>query len=224
MLSTFTLHRGTCFVAHSRRDAQWLSTKFPEAKVQFYPHPLYDHFPPSDNALPRRSKLELLFFGLVRPYKGLDVLASTMEELKGLDVFLTVAGEWWTKDLSLRDRLLATGQVEILDSYAPPSTVARLFTRADVVVLPYREATGSGVLSIAYHYAKPVIATRTGGFPDVVTDGVSGRLVPPGDPKALASAVREFLKAPPPGTPEGVRETAVQMTWAGLADCVVDIR
>jgi len=95
-----------------------------------------------------------------------------------------------------------------------------LFSRAYVLVLPYKNATASGIVSLAYHYGKPVIASRVGGLPDVVADGSSGRLVSPGDPQALASAIREFLNEPPASV-AGVEAMKRRMTWDGLASCVL---
>ena len=210
----------SAFIAQSSEDATTLRKLTPSAEVSVYPHPVFNQFPAPQKTLPRRARLELLFFGFVRPYKGLDVLVEAMELLKAEDVFLTVAGEWWSKDAELRGAIARAGRIELIDRYIPEADAADLFCRADVVVLPYRSATASGIVSLSYHYGKPVIASRVGGLPDVVDDGASGRLVPPGDPDALAAAIRGFLGAPP-ASAAGIEAVKRRMTWEGLASCVL---
>jgi glycosyltransferase involved in cell wall biosynthesis len=144
------------------------------------------------------KKKVLLFFGFVRPYKGLDVLLEAMPKIIAKhDVLLLVVGEFW-KD---KGRYLQQIQdlnieqcVRIHDEYVPNEAVGRYFAAADLVVQPYRSATGSGISQLAYGFGKPVVATRVGNLDEVVEDGVSGRLVPPGDAKALAAAVNESLE------------------------------
>lgn len=214
------LRLGSAFVVQSSASADELRTVVPGARVEMCPHPVFQDIPPATRPLPRRARIELLFFGLVRSYKGLDVLADAMSRLGDEDVFLTVAGEWWMKDDALRERLLASGRVEILDRYIPLDEAAALFERADAVVLPYREASGSGVIPFAYRLGRPVIASRAGGLPDAVEDGVSGMLVPVGDAAALAAAVRR-LPAEGPALREGVRAVSLKMGWDGLVEKVL---
>ena len=216
-LTRWVLKSGDAFVTQSQSEADVLLKLLPGACVQVYPHPVFTQYPEAQCKMPRRAGLELLFFGLARPYKGLDVLLGAMRLLKGEDVFLTVAGEWWMKNDALRRELAACGNVEIVDRYIPFAETGDYFQRADVVVLPYRTVTGTGVVPLAYRYGKPVVATRVGGLPEVVEDGVSGRLADSGDPQALAAALREFR--PGHGLPaSGVARVASRMTWAGLCD------
>jgi glycosyltransferase involved in cell wall biosynthesis len=145
--------------------------------------------------------------------------------LKKEDVFLTVAGEWWRKDTILQELLdneFLKNRVEIIDRYVSEQEAAEYFSRADIVVLPYRSATGTGVIPLAYYYGKPVIATKVGGLPDVVDDGISGRLVQPEDPYALAEVIREFLHASPAVMQEGVKRAAESMTWESLSKRILD--
>lgn len=113
------------------------------------------------------------------------------------------------------------GKIEVVDRFITEGEAATFFDRADAIVLPYRHATGSGVIPLAYHYGKPVITTTVGGLPEVVVDGVSGRLVRPEDPYALAKVLQEFLLRNPASMHEGVRKTAESMTWEGLAECIL---
>lgn len=207
------------FVAHSKADAEAIARAFPAARVSVCPNPLPTSAPPPARILPRRARIEILFFGLVRPYKGLDVLAEAMERLGDADVFLTVAGEWWIRDTPLRARLEKLARVELIDRYVSDTEAADLLGRADAVVLPYRQASGTAVAPLAYRYGKPVIASRVGGLADMVAEGVSGFLVPPGDPAALAEAIRRL-----PGSfaPETVHAEGTRLlrTFDDLAPAV----
>ena len=118
----------------------------------------------------RSARLELLFFGIIRPYKGLDVLLEALALLRERDVHLTVAGEVWGKS-SPASRVYGlglAGRVEMLLQYVDAQQAAELFHRADVVVLPYRRASSSGVLALAYRYGRPVLVTAVGGLPEAV--------------------------------------------------------
>lgn len=216
-VAKWALRAGDAFVVQSMDEAQVLQRLLPGVRPRVCPHPVFTQYPDARRELPRRAGLELLFFGLVRPYKGIDVLAKAMRLLKDEDVFLTVAGEWWMKDAPLRKAWSACGNVEVVDRYIPFAEAGDYFRRADVVVLPYREVTGTGVVPLAYRYGKPVVASRIGGLSEVVDEGVSGRLVAPGDPEALAAAIRSFRDREV-SWGQGIGRVAARMTWAGLCD------
>ncbi|MFC0036927.1 glycosyltransferase [Actinomadura rayongensis] len=146
----------------------------------------------------------LLFFGIVRPYKGLDVLLRALASGPA-DVALTVAGEFWgglddTRAL-IRD-LGLDGRVELRPRYVPAAQVPELFDAADALVLPYRTATASQNVWMAHEHGVPVIATRVGGFPGQVRDGVDGLLCDPDDVPSLTAALTRFYT---PGEPERLR-------------------
>jgi glycosyltransferase involved in cell wall biosynthesis len=224
-LTKWIFRNGSCFVVHAKEEASNLNTLIPNARISIHSHPIYNQFPHAKGRLPRRSKLELLFYGFVRSYKGLPVLVEAMHLLKGEDVFLTVAGEWWEDDWALRKRIEdkdLKDKIEVIDRYVTEKETAEFFCRADVVVLPYRSASGTGVIALAYHYRKPVIATIVGGLPDVVDDGVSGRLVKPEDPYAMAEVIREFLHKPSTNMRKGIAKVSSHMTWDSLAKCIIN--
>jgi glycosyltransferase involved in cell wall biosynthesis len=224
-LTRLVLSQCSTFLVHTKSEETKLKALVPKARIAVHPHPIFHQFPPAKKSLPRRSQLELLFFGFVRPYKGLDVLLKAMNLLKKEDVFLTIAGEWWGKTQLLRelmDNEILKDKVEIIDRYVSEQEAAEYFSRADIVILPYRSATGTGVIPLAYYYGKPVIATKVGGFPDVVEDGISGRLVQPEDPYALAEVIREFLHTSPAKMQEGVKRAAESMTWESLSKHILD--
>ncbi len=148
---------------------------------------------------PRPAHRRLLFFGIVRPYKGLDVLIQALAQATPA-VALTVAGEIWEGRDGLL-RLIAdlglTGRVTLAEGYVPAADIAALFATADALVLPYRSATASQNPLLAFQYGVPVIATRAGSIPASVTDGVNGLLCTPGDAADLARAIGQLYQ---PGT------------------------
>jgi glycosyltransferase involved in cell wall biosynthesis len=224
-LTRLILSQGNAFLVHAKEEADRLKSIVKGARIVMHPHPIFCQFPRPVRRLPRRSRLELLFFGFVRPYKGLDVLLKAMHFLKEEDVFLTIAGEWWSKNPLLKelaDNEYLKNKVEIIDRYVSEQETAEYFSRADIVILPYRSATGTGIIPLAYYYGKPVIATKVGGFTDVVEDNISGRLVKPEDPYALAGAIREFLNTSPAHMQEGVRRVSASMTWESLSKHILD--
>jgi glycosyltransferase involved in cell wall biosynthesis len=135
-----------------------------------------------------------LFFGRIQAYKGLRYLLDAGDILHGRGhIFrLVVAGTG--SDLEhYRTRIASTAWVELIDRYISAAEVPDLFRRAMGVVLPYTDATQSGVSAMAFAFARPVIATSVGDVPDVVIDGQTGLIVPPRDGKALADAMEKLL-------------------------------
>ena len=206
-LARLALRGGTRFVVQSPEERDRLVALVPGADVAVVPHPVYDMF--ADKRLPKedaRRKLELpldapvlLFFGIVREYKGLsDVLAALPEIQARLEnVILVVAGEFWEDKrpyLDAIERLKIGGSVIIDDRYIPNEEVALYFSAADVVVAPYRRVTGSGALQMARGLGVPIITTdvcQRGA--QAAIDETVGIVVPAGDPKSLAKAVVRFF-------------------------------
>ncbi|MDQ4075541.1 MAG: glycosyltransferase family 4 protein [Chloroflexota bacterium] len=185
-------------ICHAESDVQELRTLLPEKPITRVMLPSYQALaeltPPVKRA--KRGKPHLLFFGFVRPYKGVDLLLEAMPKVLAAlpDAYLTVAGEWWDAagdpeaqlDPALRN------SVEIVNRYLPNEEMAALFHAADVVVLPYRSATQSAVVQLAYGFGVPVITTAIGGLPEAVAHEESGFVVPPHDPEALADAIIRY--------------------------------
>jgi glycosyltransferase involved in cell wall biosynthesis len=224
VLTRRVLKHGARFVVHTREDEANLKRLLPGSEVSVHPHPIYDQFPQPQKTLPKRRGLELLFYGFVRPYKGLDTLIEAMGRLKGEDIQLTVAGEFWEGEEDTRARIKELGiedQVEIRAGYHSDQESADLFARSDVVVLPYHSATGSGVVPLAYHYEKPVIVTRVGGLPDVVQEGRTGLLVEPGNCEALAGAIKSMNRSRAEAMVPGIQELKRSLTWESLVSSFI---
>ena len=149
----------------------------------------------------------LLFFGMVRPYKGLDVLLQALAQASPA-VALTVAGEIWDGRDGLAQLIASLGladRVTLAEGYVAAADIPALFATADALVLPYRSATASQNPLLAFQYGVPVIATRAGSIAATVTDGVNGLLCTPGDAADLARAISQLYQ---PGTLARLRQGA----------------
>jgi glycosyltransferase involved in cell wall biosynthesis len=145
----------------------------------------------------------VLFFGNVRAYKGLEDLVTALPIIRRtVPATLVVAGRFFQSEERLRGLARDLGvsdAVRIFSSYVPANEVSGLFDAADVVALPYRSASQSGIVAQAALYGKPVVATEVGGLPEAI-DG-RGIVVPPAQPEALAHGLIRALTDPPPAPP-----------------------
>ncbi|PIT85795.1 hypothetical protein COU36_01250, partial [Candidatus Micrarchaeota archaeon CG10_big_fil_rev_8_21_14_0_10_59_7] len=139
-----------------------------------------------------REEDDVLFFGRIKRYKGLQYLAEAAPAIRkavpGSRVIVAGKGD------ALDARALEAQGVTVRNEFVDDGDVAALFQKSAVVVLPYTDATQSAVALIAFAFGKPVVATRVGGLPEVVKDGKTGILVPPRDSAALSQAVIKLLK------------------------------
>ena len=136
-----------------------------------------------------------LFFGRIEAYKGLEFFleAGTLLAQRGYEPRLIVAGTGSDLDLH-RARISRMPWVELVDRRIDADEIPHLFARSSAVVLPYTDATQSGVAAMAFGFGRPVISTNVGGLPDVVCDGYNGLLVPPKDAEALAGAMAQLIE------------------------------
>lgn len=161
---------------------------------KFVVAPLGEYPAPPTPPPPSESRT-ILFFGRIRPYKGLGVLADAAQLLRneGQDFRLVIAG---AGDLDpYRSRLEAVG-AEIHNQFIEPDDISALFSNCRCVVLPYLSATQSGVIPQAYAHRRPVIATRVGALPEAVIDQQTGILVAPENPHQLGEAIKTMLASP----------------------------
>lgn len=221
---------GACddFVVMSKSVGEEIR-QFSRGAVRFAPHPIYDIYGDAMDKNEARSQLGLpetapvvLFFGLIRPYKGLDLLLEALAGAAG--VHALVAGECYENWAVYQQIIDAQGLGDRVHShleFIPNEQVRLYFSAADLVVQPYRTATQSGISQIAYHFDKPMIVTRVGGLPEIVTEGVSGYVVAP-EPGAIAGAMRDFFEN---GRSEmmtaGVREEKKRFSWEYLVEQVL---
>src|SRR5439155_15026587 len=163
-----------------------------------------------------------LFFGYVRRYKGLDTLLAAWPRVRALrPATLVVAGESYEDPAPyhrLAEAAAGPRSVRMIERYVPDAEVEALFKAADVVVLPYRSATQSGVTQVAYALGLPVITTDVGGLAETVVPGRTGLVVPPEDPGALAAAIVEYFERDLSARlRDGVAELKRAHSWETLA-------
>lgn len=223
------------FIVQSKTVLKDLLDFRPDAVYREVPHPVYDIFPLPVNKADARKRLKIpegkviLFFGYIRSYKGLRILIEAMPSiLKRISVRLLVCGEFYEdreETFSLLRKLGMEDRVTVCDRFIPNEAVADYFCASDAVVLPYLSATQSGIAQVAYHYDKPVIATAVGGLPEVVRDGITGYIVPAGDPAALTDAVVRFYERGKESEfVRNVREEKKKYSWERMAKTIENFK
>jgi glycosyltransferase involved in cell wall biosynthesis len=186
-------------VAHSEQGARRLREQvgLDPTRVRVIHHGSFDYLTrlPEEKPLPPElagaEGPVVLFFGLLRPYKGIDTLLEAFRRID--DAELWIAGNPRMEVEPLR-RLAAEapGRVRFLTRFVEDAEIPAIMRRADVVVQPYRDAEQSGVLYAALAFGKPLVLSAVGGFPEVAEQGAA-RLVPPEDPASLAALLTELV-------------------------------
>ena len=189
------------FLVHSLSLAEQVRGFKPKTLVRRIYHPSYSFYSRWDTESEREKERErpsLLFFGNIRRYKGVDVLVRALAVVQEvLDVEAVIAGEFYIDPGPLRrlaDEMGVAHRICWHDRYVSNEHVPALFRNSDVVVLPYRDASQSGVVPLAYEFDVPVIATDVGGLSEVVLESRTGFLVPTDDPRALAEAIIRYFQ------------------------------
>ena len=199
------------------------------------PHPLFDTY---GKKLDRNEALTalnldpqysyLLFFGIIRDYKGLDILIRAFSDsrLRGKKLKLIVAGEFYEDETRYRNQVKESGlenDVIFYDHFIKDEDVRLFFSGADLVVQPYKSATQSGVTQIAYHFDKPMVVTDVGGLKEIVPDGKCGYVVKP-DPKIIADAIADYFENGRKNAfSECVRKEKEKFTWNKTTDAVTEV-
>ncbi len=206
MLTAVGLRQAAAFLCLSQTVESDLQRIRGLRKVYRSELPIYDIYEKQQaDGIPVRSSLGIassakvvLFFGYIRAYKGLDVLIKAFGTVRKRlhDAVLLIVGESYEPIERYRSLIRETGiesATVLVDRFVANEEVASFYESCDVVVLPYREATQSGILNIAYGCLKPVIVTRVGGLSEFVDDEKTGLIVPPESPDALADAIVRFF-------------------------------
>jgi glycosyltransferase involved in cell wall biosynthesis len=197
-LTDRVLRRGDVLVVHAKSEAEDARRRVPGARLVTTFLPVHE----LGGAIPSRAEARktlgvsgnvALFFGHVRPFKGLDIALRAWRMLAS-EVTLLVAGEvWWKGEEEYRGLAEGLAKVRLEFRFIPDSEIATYFAACDVVLAPYRIEAQSGVALTAFYFARPVIATTVGGLPEIIEEGRNGMLVAPEDPAALAGAVDAFF-------------------------------
>jgi glycosyltransferase involved in cell wall biosynthesis len=224
MLSNYFIKHVDGFITLSKSVYDDLTSLTNKPKA-LTPHPLYDNF---GKAIPKTEAIEklgldasfnyLLFFGIIRKYKGLDTLLEAManEEIKAQKIKVIVAGEFYednTVYLDLIKKHQLENSVVLVNQFIPDEEVVNYFCAADLIVQPYKHATQSGVTQIAYHFNKPMLVTNVGGLSEMVPHQKVG-YVTESNPKSVAESIIDFyINYREEKFVAGVKDEKQKYTW-----------
>ena len=215
-------------IIHNKTQLRMFASYFrlPVPKISVVPLGVLKIFAAWEQSEVREEEHTILFLGRISPYKGLEYLAEAWKIIRAANpqarLIIAGSGELYfdVHELSADER------VELHNRYIENSELVRFIQRASVVVLPYVEATQSGVVMTAYAFNKPVVATNVGGLPEVVEDGVTGYLVPPKDPVALANAIIDLLSNPNERAAfaESIsNKVRHELSWTNIAEQTIEV-
>jgi glycosyltransferase involved in cell wall biosynthesis len=224
-LTTWFLKQNSGFVVMSKSVRDDLLTLQPNARYILQEHPLYDHFgDKQDKKLAIQQlnldsdKKTLLFFGLIRDYKGLDLLIDAMSLLDE-SYQLVIAGESYGDFGKYRQAIEsspACSRIKVMNRYIADDEVPQLFSAADLLVTPYRSATQSGVIPIAYHFDLPVLVTDVGGLKENIERAGTGLVCLP-TVESLAENIQKFFISDQEVFISNIRKEKQALSWETFA-------
>ena len=225
--SRWFLRQNSGCVAMSEAVLKDMLSLTPDKPYILQPHPLYDHFGQKRDKRAAQEALgldpgkrTLLFFGLIRDYKGLDLLIDSLPQL-GEEYQLVIAGESYGSFDKYEAQIAASGcadRIKVFNRYIDDEEVPQFFSAADLCVLPYKSATQSGITAIALHFDVPVVATPVGGLAESIEKPGIGLMTSGISAEAIAQAVCAFSAAGPETFVENIRQAKATMTWTVFAE------
>ena len=232
ILTKYFLGMNNGFVAMSDAVMNDLYSLKPKSKCLRMDHPLYDHFGAvKDRATACKelnldpNKKNLLFFGFIRDYKGLDLLIEAFNKLDS-SYNLIIAGECYgsfDKYKEMIDKSPLRENISVFTDYIPDNKVPTFFGAADVCILPYKSATQSGITSIAYHFELPIIATNTGGLKESIEHGSTGLIVPTADSTLITEAIKQYFSNSQQALMrKNIQQLKEKLSWDKFAQSLVD--
>ena len=225
LLNTYFVNSVDGFVAMSESVFNDLAQFDANKKKVLGVHPLYDNFgkPISKSDAIKHLDLDknykyMLFFGIIRKYKGLDILLEAFADtyLQNQNLRLIVAGEFYEDEKPYHDLIEEynlSDSVVLATKFIPDEMVVDYFCAADIVVQPYRNATQSGVTQIAYHFEKPMLVTNVGGLNEIVPNKKVGYVCEPNAKDVANCLVDFFSKDKEEEFIEGVKEEKSKYSW-----------
>lgn len=238
-LTKTTLSKANYIIAHSNSDANILKKMMSHMQIEVNPHPAYNFFKIKGMTVTegrkqlalRQDEKVLLFFGLIREYKGLKHLLNAMPLIrkKYPDIKLLIAGDFGKEENrkiydDMIHRLELGESVKVFGGHIPIPEVEKFFAACDMVVLPYESATQSGVIQVAYSFRKTVLATNVGGLPDVVQNMRTGYIVEPHNPECIAEAVMDFYENNRVNEfQQYIEDEAYRFSWDRMEQTIMDL-
>lgn len=216
-------------ILHGKQQAEIILSHFnapPEKVNTIYIGPVNIYQKLACGAIPTEPHT-ILFFGRIHIYKGLEILLSAMPLIADHvpDIRLIIAG---SGDCARLPAMCENHPAwfEVYNRHILAEEVPEIMSRAAIVVLPYIAASQSAVVSVAASFSRPVIATNVGSIPEIVEDGKTGLLVPPGDSYALAQAIIQLLSNPNTCQSMGIaaqNKINSELSWSDAAKKTIDI-
>jgi glycosyltransferase involved in cell wall biosynthesis len=230
----FFLNKNDGFIVMSEQVQKDLLFYLPKAKHILIPHPIYNHFGEKiskNEALQKLgiseciNKKVLLFFGIIRDYKGLDILLNTIQFLDESYILL-IAGEVYGSfekyENIIKDKKLDK-KVKLYNRYIDDSEVTNFFSAADVCVLPYRSATQSGITNISYHFEVPVISTNVGGLAETISHGRTGLIAEEVNEKSLLKQIKNFYEIYNPNEfAQNIQQYNKENSWENFVSKILE--
>jgi len=227
-LTTWFLKQNSGFLVMSESVKNDLLSLYPDARFILKSHPLYNHFGKKTDRRHSINQLELnpekktlLFFGLIREYKGLDLLIAAMSLLDE-SYQLIIAGESYGDFWKYRQAINsspACSRIKVLNRYIADNEVPQLFSSADLLVIPYRSATQSGVISIAYHFDVPVLATDVGGLKESIERAQTGLVCLP-TVESLSEGIQKFFSSDRDVFVTNIEKEKKALSWETFAEAL----
>mgnify|MGYP001158616553 FL=1 len=222
------------FIVMSKSVENDLLTLFPNAKYSYTPHPLYDIFGKSINKDLSKRELKIkegkliLFFGLIRPYKGLDLLIEAANIIKNklTDFKILAIGDCYDNPepySKMIDKYKINDIFDLRFEFVPNDKVHLYFSASDVIVLPYKSATQSGIVPVAYHFNKPVIVTNVGGLSEIVQQGNTGYIVEPDSTQISDSIIKFYNDSEKINFKENIKLFNKNFTWEKFIKVIEDV-
>ncbi len=228
-LNQFFVNQIDGFVVMSETVKKDLLRLKPNARYIQLPHPLYNHFGDKISKSEARRQLGIpedkrviLFFGLIRHYKGLDLLINAFTKLSH-DYFLLAAGDPY-EDITDYQKLLSacdSSTYRFDPYYIADSEVVPYFSAADLCVLPYKTATQSGVVSIALHFGLPLLVTRVGSLADIVEQFETGIVVEKPEVEQIRQGIEYFFNQGSLYYEPGLTKAKQELSWGKFAEQLV---
>jgi glycosyltransferase involved in cell wall biosynthesis len=221
------------FFVHARENADWLARRFPGKPIGLAPLPVLPLTSAEGDRAAARARLLLapggrllLFLGLVRPYKGVDLLLEAAPRIVAeTGATIAVVGEVFPEALDLaRRREQSPVRENILwkDAYVPEADMALWLAACDLLLLPYRRISASAIAARGIAASRPLVAARVGGLAQIVEPGVTGELFEPGDAAGLAAAVSRALARGEEAYAPGLARAAQEMSWPRYAERILE--
>jgi len=212
------------------KDLNSFNTQSPKV---LSPHPIYDNF---GEIIDKEKALKflnldssysyILFFGLIRDYKGLDLLLEAFSTIENKKIKIIIAGEYYadkTPYQKLIQKLNLEDKIVEVDKFIPDSEVNYYFSACDVVVQPYKSATQSGVTQIAYHFNKPMIVTDVGGLKEMCPDGKVGYVVAPTADEIKKAILKFYDSTDIDGMIKNIQKEKEKYSWSNFTNVLFSL-